>query len=414
MPLPQTGGLIDRLETFLAGLQTTEGRLAVSGAVILVTLAIAVVVAPRVIRWLSARMRATLPEEGAAGYLGRAAEHVPASLRVVVLRFVQLGLVSVAAVALLLVWGSVDWVIAILIAIGSSADFVADLSVTVVVVILAYVAIGLFDDAVEAFSERADRVTDHQEEILRRFGQLGVLSLAIATGLTIWGVDLSGLLVGAGFLGIVVGLAARQTLGSLIAGIVLMFSRPFTIGDWVEIGGDEGIVTDITIVNTRLENFDGEFVVIPNDTVANQPITNRSRKGHLRIRLDVGVDYASDPDHARDVALEAMDEVDAIQPTPPPQAFLKEFGDSAVVIELRFWIDRPTPPRKWQATNAVVAAVKAAFEAEGIKIPFPQRELSGRAETGGFRTATGSPGERESRVSDGEGRPAEASQENEE
>ena len=70
---------------------------------------------------------------------------------------------------------------------------------------------------------------------------------------------------------------------------------------------------------------------------------------------------------------------------PPPQVFPKSFGDSAVVMEMRFWIDHPTPPRKWKAVSAVVTSVKAAFEAESIKIPFPQQELSGRGETGGFR-----------------------------
>ncbi|PSP49566.1 mechanosensitive ion channel protein, partial [Halobacteriales archaeon QH_1_68_42] len=214
------------------------------------------------------------------------------------------------------------------------------------------------------------------------------LSLFAVVGLgllTVWGTELRGLLVGAGFLGIVVGLAARQTLGSMLAGFVLMFSRPFTIGDWVRVGDQDGIVTDITIFNTRLENFDGEFVVIPNDKVSNQAIINRSQKGLLRLRVDVGIDYADDPDHAKQVALEAISDLPEVVNAPPPQVFPKSFGDSAVVMEMRFWIDHPTPPRKWKAVSAVVTSVKEAFEAEGIKIPFPQQELSGRAETGGFR-----------------------------
>jgi small-conductance mechanosensitive channel len=164
-----------------------------------------------------------------------------------------------------------------------------------------------------------------------------------------------------------------------------MFSRPFTIGDWVEIGDEEGIVTEITIFDTRLENFDGETIVLPNDSVSNEPIVNRSERGHYRIRLDVGVDYETDPDHAIEVAQEAIADQKPVADAPPPRIIPKSFGDSAVVLEMRFWIDRPTPPRKWRAIDAVVRAVKEAFEAEDIKIPFPQRELSGRAETGGFR-----------------------------
>jgi small-conductance mechanosensitive channel len=202
-----------------------------------------------------------------------------------------------------------------------------------------------------------------------------------------WEVDLSGLLVGAGFLGIVVGMAARQTLGALLAGFVLMFSRPFEIGDWVEIDDEEGIVTDISIVNTRIQTFAGEYVMIPNDIVSGRKIVNKSRKGRLRIEVEVGVDYEADVERAADVAKEAMKGLDEILSVPTPQVVLKEFGDSAVVLSLRFWIDKPSARRQWRARTAVIESVKAAFDSEGIKIPFPQRELTGREESGGFELA---------------------------
>jgi len=385
VPRPLAAGGFDpvsALQQFLAGAQTTEGRLVLTGGVFVVTLALVAVVVP----WLA---RTLGRGDGGGGEGGdETIEALRSGIRVLFLRGLQVGLVLLAAVALLVVWGRIDEAATLLARSDRPVEILVQIVTTLGVALIGYVAMDVLDEVIARFSEGADRITDHQEEIIRRVGQLGIIALVIATALTVWGVNLSGLLVGAGFLGIVVGLAARQTLGSMIAGFVLMFSRPFTIGDWVEIGDEEGIVTDITIVNTRLENFDGEFVVIPNDMVGNQPITNRSQKGHLRIRLDVGVDYDSDPDHAREVALDAMQDLTAIEQTPPPQAFLKSFGDSAVLIELRFWIDRPTPPRKWQATNAVVEAVKAAFDEEGVKIPFPQRELSGRAETGGFQVSS--------------------------
>jgi Small-conductance mechanosensitive channel len=198
-------------------------------------------------------------------------------------------------------------------------------------------------------------------------------------------VDLTGVLVGAGFLGIVVGMAARQTLGAVLAGFVLMFARPFEIGDWVQIGDNEGIVTDISIVNTRVQTFDGEFVMVPNDIVSGQEVVNRSRKGRLRIEVEVGVDYDTDVPMAKELAGEAMDDLDAILSVPTPQVVVKQFGDSAIVLGCRFWIDKPSARRKWRARTAVVEAVKAHFDEAGVKIPFPQREVSGRAETGGFR-----------------------------
>jgi len=149
----------------------------------------------------------------------------------------------------------------------------------------------------------------------------------------------------------------------------------------VEIGDNQGVVTDITIFNTRLENFDGEFIVIPNDQVSDRSVTNRSRKGLLRLRTDVGVDYEADVETARAVALDAMEDVDAVVTSPQPQVVPRGFGDSAILLELRYWIDHPSPPRKWRAVSAVVVAVKAGLRRRrGSLSRTPQRTVSGREE----------------------------------
>ncbi len=215
--------------------------------------------------------------------------------------------------------------------------------------------------------------------------QVLVVTAAAVGALTVWGVNLGGLFVGAGFLGIVIGTAARTTLGSLIAGFVLMFSRPFELGDWVALDGQEGIVADITIVNTRIRNQYGEEIVLPNDKVANATITNRSRLGQLRLSVDVGVDYDADLERAETVVLEALEGVSTVLSNPTPQVVPKSLGDSAVVLECRFWIDNPSAARRTVATAAVVREVKTALDEADVKIPYPQRELLGREEAGGFR-----------------------------
>lgn len=80
-----------------------------------------------------------------------------------------------------------------------------------------------------------------------------------------------------------------------------------------------------------------------------------------------------------------MADLEEVMSQPAPQVVPVRFDDSAVILELRFWIDRPNPQRKWRAIQAVIHTVKQAFNREDIKIPFPQREFSGRAETAGFR-----------------------------
>ncbi len=372
--------LFRNAEALLEQLTTARGRMTVTAVVVL----LAVVGLGVVLPWLVRRWRAVFASRYVTGPGADAievvGEYVPTTLSGIALRIVQLSGVLGMALALLIVWGLVDVARAVGVLLLSALPGIVNVSLTAVLVVVGYIASDQLHRAIHRFSENADQVTDHQEEILLRVTQLTLFVTVGAAVMTLWGVDLSGLLVGAGFLGIVVGLAARQTLGSLIAGFVLMFSRPFTIGDWVQIGDQEGIVTDITIFNTRLENFDGEFVVLPNDSVSDSAVTNRSGKGRLRLRTDVGIDYDADPDHAMDVAMDAMDRVDEVADTPSPQVVPKEFGDSAVVLELRYWIDKPTPPRKWGAVSAVVREVKEAFEREGIAIPFPQRTVGARGD----------------------------------
>ncbi|WP_458189373.1 mechanosensitive ion channel family protein [Haladaptatus sp. NG-WS-4] len=263
------------------------------------------------------------------------------------------------------------------------------IAITFGVIAAAYVGSGMLIRFVERFTTRTREITSHQTEVITRLVEVAVYIFAGLLLLSVWRVDVRALLLGAGFLGIIIGLAANEPLSALIAGFTLMFSRPFEIGDWIEIEEDEGIVTDITLFMTRIETFSGKFVVVPNDVVSSNTITNYGRKGRLRLELTVGVDYGTDLQHAMDVAERAMADQSTVLEVPRPSAVLTEFGESAILIELRFWIDRPSSRRQWRAISAVIAAVKSAYDREGIKIPFPQREVATREETGGFRVVDG-------------------------
>lgn len=398
------GITFDEFRTTFEELASTEGRLVISAAVLVVAGAVAVLIAPWFVRWAGEQFRSRFPEGRAVSTIDFLGEYVPTTIGDFTLRIFQLLFLGIAVLALLVVWGLVDLAAAILRFVGVSLPLLSQVVITAGIFLFAYIASDLLENSIEELSDGADRVTDHQQEIVIRLGNLGIITFAVGAVLTLWGLDLSGLLIGAGFLGIVVGMAARQTLGSMIAGFVLMFSRPFTIGDWIEVGDHQGIVTDITIMNTRLRNFDGEKIVIPNDTVSNKALTNRSEQGHLRLRVEVGIDYAADPDHAETVAIEELESIPSVADSPPPAVVPTRFGDSAVVLELRFWIDRPTPPRKWRATRQVIHRVKARFEEEGIVIPFPQRSLSNRPGETAVRVA-------DTEVDDGSSAPIEPSPE---
>ena len=297
---------------------------------------------------------------------------------------------SVAAVVLVLRWNAAGTALSVVGVLEFGIEAGVRLLLTILQFIAAYTVTRILKRFLLGSGSSKHRVTsDHQRRVGYYVSQVVIYVVAVFGTFSLWGVQLSDLLLGAGVLGIVLGFAAQETLGSILAGFILMLSRPFAIGDWVRIGDHEGFITEITINNVRLRNLDGEHVVLPNEAVNNRTIINRSIEGKLRLRVEVGIDYDVNPDHAEAVALEALTELEEIMSQPAPQVLPVRFDDSAVILELRFWVDKPTPQRKWRATQAVIHDVKAAFRREGIKIPFPQRELTGRNETGGFHVVDG-------------------------
>ena len=291
------------------------------------------------------------------------------------------GATAIGAFALLAVW---DRSGAILDAFESAAiaDHLSNIVLGVIVLASAYAVTDFLSGVIRELAAESTALSDHQEEVIRRLTQLAVYTFALLVVVGLFTDNVGSLLVGAGFLGIVVGMAARQTLGAVLAGFVLMFSRPFEVGDWVEIGDREGTVTEISIMSTRLRSFDGEVVTLPNDTVRSGSIVDRSRRNRLRIEIEVGVDYETDIDHASDLIAETVTDVDDVAAMPEPAVVTKRFADSAIVLGVRYWIRNPSMRKRWRTQTAAMNAIKVELDADGIRIPFPQQTLSAR-EAGG-------------------------------
>ena len=371
-------------QAFLEGLVTTEARVGATVVLTLAALVTSIFLAPRAVTTV----------HRSVAYLVFNSDRMPIEPPEIdwklpvaaIIRTLQITVFLGVMLAILVVWGFVDLALA---AITTMAAWIPALMRTLITVALVggtLAGIDMLETAVEQYADESDALNQHQQGIVFRVLQVSVLIAAGIVALSIWGISLGNLLVGAGFLGIVIGTAARSTLGSLIAGFVLMFSRPFEIGDWVAIGDDEGIVTDITIINTRIRNPSGEEVVIPNDNVANATVTNRTSLERLRLSVDVGIDYETDVDRAEAVIQSVLEEdIPHVLGNPNPQVIPKSLGDSAIILECRFWIDHPSAAKRAMTTAAVVRQVKTALDEAGIKIPYPQRELLGREEAGGFR-----------------------------
>ncbi len=243
----------------------------------------------------------------------------------------------------------------------------------IVVVIVAIIIMKIIQRSLRHFA--AGTVEKHFRRTIYRIFQIIISVVALFVILGIWGINLTGLLAGAGFMGLVIGLAAQETLGNVISGMLLMFSRPFDIGDWIEISGYSGVVEDITVINTRLRTFEGELISIPNQTVSSTEINNKSRMGKLRVKKTIGIDYDADPVKAKEIAEKELEKHEMILSEPKPKALVDELADSSVNIEILFWIDDPVPGKRRKVINDVITSIKEKYEKAGIGIPFPHREL---------------------------------------
>ncbi|MBU2613830.1 mechanosensitive ion channel [Patescibacteria group bacterium] len=170
-----------------------------------------------------------------------------------------------------------------------------------------------------------------------------------------------------------VGLALQGQLSSLAAGVLILISRPFKIGDMVELaGGTTGTVEAITILNTRLKGFDGTVMVLPNTNVFSNKITNYFASPTRRIELVFGIDYGDDVPKAKEILLRLMREDERVLPSPEPGVWLTELADSSVNLTARPWVNNAD---FWQVRCDLMEKVKEAFDEAGLSIPFPQQDV---------------------------------------
>jgi small-conductance mechanosensitive channel len=190
-----------------------------------------------------------------------------------------------------------------------------------------------------------------------------------------WEVNVTPLLASAGVLGIVVGLAARDAIANFFGSIALYADGTYTVGDYVVLESDErGRVEDISIRSTVIRTRDDVLVTIPNAQLNSAAIVNESvPQRHQRIRVPVGVAYGTDIEEVEDILLSLAEGSEAIRDRPTPRVFMREFGDSALNLELLCWIDDSR--LRERARDDLMRAIYDAFCEADIEIPFPQRDV---------------------------------------
>ena len=215
-----------------------------------------------------------------------------------------------------------------------------------------------------------DKVKNEHIELINKIVYYGLIAIVTVSSLQYVGVDMSGVLVAGGIVGIVIGFASKSAVGNFVSGLFLMVERPIKIGDQVDIGGVQGFVEDIHILSTIVRTYDGLYVRIPNEKLFTSEITNFVAHPVRRFEYVVGIRYQDDAEKAIRIIKEVLDEHPYVLVNPEPQIFVEELGESSVNIRVKVW----APVKVWYKTKMeLLWKIKKALEENGIEIPFPQR-----------------------------------------
>jgi MscS family membrane protein len=223
------------------------------------------------------------------------------------------------------------------------------------------------------------------EQLLPFFRRIVLIILTLIVVIILldyFNIEVSGLVTTLGIGSLAIALAAQAALSDTISGFVIMFDRPYRIGDRIEIQDLDtwGDVVDIGLRSTRIRTRDNRMVIVPNSVISKSLIVNHSYPDtQYRIQNHVGVAYGTDIEEARKVIVEAVREVEGVLTDHPVEALFLEFGDSALIFRVRWWLDSYVDTRRM--FDSVNTAVYNALNEAGIEIPFPQRVVTHKVDS---------------------------------
>ena len=220
--------------------------------------------------------------------------------------------------------------------------------------------------------ERTPRVDQTLRPVIASVVRYAILVFVLIAVLAQFGVQTTSIIALLAAGGLAIGLALQGTLQNIAAGIMLLFLRPFRVGEYIDAEGLAGTIEEIGLFTTQMRTYDGIYLEVPNAKIWNRAITNYSRVEARRLDLVVGIGYQDDIDKALAAMMDLLVKDERVNDDPEPQVMVKELGDSSVNLNLRCWI---APGDYWSLRFDLTKAIKQRLDAEGITIPFPQRDV---------------------------------------
>jgi small conductance mechanosensitive channel len=199
-----------------------------------------------------------------------------------------------------------------------------------------------------------------------------IVTIAVIAALNQLGIQTTSLVAIVGAAGLAIGLALKDSLGNFAAGVMILLFRQFKAGDLIEAAGVLGVVESLNIFSTQLKTGDNKTIFVPNGKLIGDNITNYSTKPTRRVDLVIGVSYDADLSHVKSVLADILAREDRILKDPEPTIGVLELADNCVNFAVRPWVNAAD---YWGVYFDLHAEVKSRFDAEGIGIPYPQRDV---------------------------------------
>jgi small conductance mechanosensitive channel len=216
------------------------------------------------------------------------------------------------------------------------------------------------------------KVDETLVSFVRHLSYVGLLAFVVIAALNQLGIQTASFIAVVGAAGLAIGLALQGSLGNFAAGVLMIIFKPFKVGDFIEGGGVAGIVEKIEIFTTQLKTPDNKTIIIPNAKLTGDNITNFNVKGTRRVDFVFGISYGDDIDKARGIIKEIIDQDERVMKEPEPAIVVSELADSSVNLTVRAWTSAND---YWSFFFDTMENVKKQFDAQGVSIPFPQRDV---------------------------------------
>ncbi|PTW62324.1 small conductance mechanosensitive channel [Breoghania corrubedonensis] len=255
----------------------------------------------------------------------------------------------------------------------------------IIVLIVGWWAAGRIANVVRRACERSDHIDNTVTGFASSITRYSVIALVIITVLQLFGFQTTSLVAVIGAASLAIGLALQGTLSNLAAGVMLLFFRPFQVGDFVELAGNTGTVKNLTMFFTELATADNVKIIIPNGDVWGSAVTNYSSHPTRRCDITVGISYDDDMDKAKKVFHAVIAEEPRILADPDPFVEITNLGDSSVDVTLRVWTSSAD---LWAVRWFLIKRLKEALDEAGISIPYPHMQMVGQVPSTGTQSGS--------------------------